>query len=422
MNSENLYKESQKYLPGGVSSPVRKFEPYPFFVKEAKGSKLIDVDGNDYIDYCLAYGPLILGHSNEQIVKSIKEQLELGTAYGAPTENEIKLAKEVISRVPCAEMIRFVNSGTEATMSAIRLARGFTNRDKIVKFTGSYHGAHDSVLVKEGESFNCIPDSDGIPQKAVDNTLIVPFNDEDALLKLIEIEGSNIAAIIVEPVMGNIGCVEPKEGFLEFLRKITLENDILLIFDEVITGFRIAKGGAQEYYSVVPDIVTFGKILGGGFPIGAFASSIEIMKYIAPSGNVYQAGTFNGNPISIKAGIETLNILNSSFYKTMEKKGNTIRNGLKDLVEDNSYELKVVGLSSMFQVYFNENEVINYEIAKKSNLDSFKTYFNTLLNEGIFQAPSQFEAGFISSAHNQEDLDKTLLAMDIALKKSFNKK
>lgn len=419
MKSESLFEESQKYLPGGVSSPVRRFEPYPLFIQKAKGSKFFDVDGKEYIDYCLAYGPLILGHSNEKINEAIRNQLDLGTSYGAPTENEIILAKEIVSRVPCAEMVRFVNSGTEATMSAIRLARGFTSRDKIVKISGAYHGAHDAVLVKEGNNYDVVPDSNGIPQASVDNTLLVPFNDEDAITDLIKKEGRNIAAIIVEPVMGNIGCVEPLGGYLDFLRKITKENGILLIFDEVITGFRLSKGGAQEYYSVSPDIATFAKILGGGFPIGAFTASKEIMEYIAPAGNVYQAGTFNGNPISISAGIATLKQLDDSFYKKMNQRGYMLRNGLKDIVDDNDFNVKVVGLSSMFQIYFNDKDVLNYEIAKESNTDLFNVYFNELLKEGIFQAPSQFEAGFISIEHTVEDIEKTLIAMGSALKKSF---
>jgi glutamate-1-semialdehyde 2,1-aminomutase len=256
MNSKELFNESKKYIPGGVSSPVRAFEPYPFFVKKGKGSKLYDVDGNTYIDHCLAYGPLILGHINSKIVSDISDQLKIGTAFGAPSENEIKLAKEVVKRIPCVDMIRFVNSGTEATMSAIRLARGFTGKDKIVKFEGTYHGAHDYCLVKSGSGGACLPDSQGIPKDTTKNTLSVPFNDEKAISELIEKEGDNISCIIMEVIMGNIGFVEPKKGFLEFLRKITEENNILLIYDEVITGIRLSYGGAQEYYNVTPDLVT----------------------------------------------------------------------------------------------------------------------------------------------------------------------
>ncbi|MEN6593174.1 MAG: glutamate-1-semialdehyde 2,1-aminomutase, partial [Methanobacterium sp.] len=271
MKSEDLFNEAKKYLPGGVDSPIRAFKPYPFFAERASGSHLEDVDGNDYIDYCLAYGPLVLGHSHPEIVKAVREQLEQGTAYGVPTQKEIELAKLVTGRVPCADMVRFVNSGTEATMSAIRLARAVTGRKKIVKFEGSYHGAHDYVLVKSGSGAMGLPDSPGVPQETTKNTILIPFNDTAAVEDLIRKEGEEIATIIVEPVMGNVGCIPPRDGYLEFLRQITSENGIILIFDEVITGFRLAEGGAQEYYGVTPDLVTFGKILGGGFPIGAIS-------------------------------------------------------------------------------------------------------------------------------------------------------
>ena len=301
MKSENLFNEAKKYLPGGVDSPVRAFKPYPFFAEKASGSHIYDVDGNDYLDYCLAYGPLVLGHSNPEIVKAVEEQLKLGSAYGVPTQKEIELAKLVIDRVPCADMVRFVNSGTEATMSAIRLARAATGKKFIVKFEGSYHGAHDYVLVKSGSGAMGLPDSPGVPEETTKNTILTPFNDIESLKDLISKKREDIAAIIVEPVMGNIGCIPPKKDYLEFLRKITSENNIILIFDEVITGFRLAQGGAQEYFKVTPDLVTFGKILGGGFPIGALAGKKEYMGMVAPSGDVYQAGTFNGNPISITA-------------------------------------------------------------------------------------------------------------------------
>ena len=380
MFSEELFNESKKYFPGGVNSPVRAFKPYPFFVKSAGGSKLIDADGQSYIDYCLAYGPLILGHANPKVVREVSNQLTIGTAYGTPTENEIKLAKEVIDRIPSAEMVRFCNSGTEATMSAIRLARGFTGRDKIVKFEGAYHGAHDYVLVKGGSGAATLPDSPGIPEDTTKNTLSVPFNDEEALTELIEKEGENIACIIMEVVMGNVGCIEPKPGFLEFIRKITEENDIILIFDEVITGFRASRGGAQQYYGVTPDLTTLGKIVGGGLPMGAFCGKKEIMELIAPQGPVYQAGTFSGNPIS------------------------------------------PVGLASMFQIYFNPAPVNNYADAQKSDRRQFLRYFKTLLKQGVFIPPSQFECNFISNAHSMEDLQKTSEAIELALEAAFKKR
>ena len=416
MNPEELFAESKKIIPGGVNSPVRAFEPYPFFVKEAKGSRIVDTEGNSYIDHCLAYGPILLGHRDDDVMEDVYRQMKMGTAYGAPTENEIKLAEEVISRVPCAEMVRFVNTGTEATMAAIRLARGFTAKDKIVKFEGSYHGAHDYVLVKSGSGAACLPDSAGIPNETTGNTLSVPFNDEEALTELIEAEGENIACVIVEPVMGNIGCVEPKLGFLKFLRKITEENGILLIFDEVITGFRLSHGGAQEYYGVTPDLVTFAKVLGGGFPIGAYAGKKEIMEMIAPSGPVYQAGTFSGNPVSIQAGLSTLKKLDYQFYGDLNAKSDTFRTHVEDIVEDLKLDLQVVGLSSMFQIYFTPLPVMNYELAQFADKDRFLVYFRELLKNGVFIPPSQFECNFISGSHTTEDLEKTAEAIEKALK------
>ncbi|KZX10377.1 glutamate-1-semialdehyde 2,1-aminomutase [Methanobrevibacter filiformis] len=420
MNSnEELFVQSKKYLPGGVDSPVRAFKPYPFFVKKASGSKIWDVEDNVYTDHCLAYGPLILGHSHSTIVEEVTKQIAIGTVYGAPTENEIKLAKMVIDRVPCAEMVRFVNSGTEATMGAIRLARGFTGKNKIVKFEGAYHGAHDYVLVKSGSGGACLPDSLGIPEDTTKNTLSSPFNNKEKLLKLIEENKNDIAAIIVEPVMGNIGCVEPKDDFLKFLREITSEHDILLIFDEVITGFRLEYGGAQQYFNITPDIVTFGKILGGGFPIGAIAGKKEIMELIAPLGKVYQAGTFNGNPISITGGLTTLKELTPQFYKDLNKKSEKLRNRISDIINDLGLAIKPVGLSSMFQLYFNSEDVFNYDDAKKSDVNKFNDYFHELLKKGIFIPPSQFECCFISSAHTNEDLENLALSIESALRTVF---
>lgn len=419
MNSKELFDESRKVMPGGVSSPVRAFEPYPFFVEKGEGAYIYDVDGNSYIDHCLAYGPLILGHSQDKVVADLTAQLSKGTAYGAPTENEIKLAREVINRIPSAEMVRFTNSGTEATMSAIRLARGFTKRDKIIKFEGAYHGAHDYCLVKGGSGAACLPDSLGIPVDTTKNTLTVPFNDEEALTELIEKEGENIACIIMEVVMGNIGCVEPKEGYLEFLREITEENGIILIFDEVITGFRLASGGAQDYYNVTPDLTTLGKIVGGGLPMGAFCGKKEIMELIAPNGPVYQAGTFSGNPISVQAGLSTLKQLDKNFYTSLNSKGNFLRSNISDIVEDLSLDITPVGLASMFQIYFNPNEVTNYAEAQESDSKRFLVYFRELLKEGVFIPPSQFECNFISSAHEMEDLEKTANAIRNSLKVAF---
>ena len=416
MISEDLFNEAKKFLPGGVNSPVRAYKPYPFFAERAEGSRIYDVDGNSYVDYCLAYGPLVLGHADPNIIGEVSKQIERGTAYGVPTENEIKLAKQVVRRVPCADMVRFMNSGTESTMSAIRLARAATGRNKIVKFEGSYHGAHDYVLVKSGSGAVGLPDSPGVPEDTTRNTVLAPFNDEEAVAELIESEKDEIAAIIVEPVMGNIGCIPPKKGYLEFLRKITSENDIILIFDEVITGFRIAEGGAQEYFGVIPDLVTFGKILGGGFPMGALAGKRELMEMIAPSGNVYQAGTFNGNPVSIKAGLAMLKQLDSNFYTTMNSKGQKLRKGLADVLENNGLNFHVAGLSSMFQIYFKEGDVLDYKDAKAADTQGFTAYFHKLLEGGVFIPPSQFECCFLSKAHSDDDIQLTLETVDEALK------
>ncbi|MBR3214514.1 MAG: glutamate-1-semialdehyde 2,1-aminomutase [Methanosphaera sp.] len=416
-NSKKLYEEAVNYLPGGVNSPVRAFKPYPFFVEKAKGSKLYDVDGNEYIDYCLGYGPILMGHANDKIVEASKMQLELGTDYGVPSQQEVELAKEVVKRVPCAEMVRFCNSGTEATMSAIRLARGITGRDKIIKFEGAYHGAHDTVLVKPGSGAAGLPDCPGIPEDAAKNTLLACFNDEESIRKLINENKDEIACIIVEPIMGNIGCIPPKEGYLEFLREITEENGIIFIIDEVITGFRIAKGGAQEYYDVTPDLVTFGKILGGGFPIGAIAGKREFIEQFAPSGKIYQAGTFSGNPMSISAGLATMDILTDKFYKDMHDKGEYFRKGIEDVLGKLKINYRVTGVESMTEVYFTENEVIDYESVKNVDTKSFDKYFHTLLENGVFIAPSQYECIFLSSAHTTEDLDNTFDAMETALKK-----
>ncbi len=417
MRSEELFNESKKFLPGGVNSPVRAYQPYPFFAEYAKGSKIVDVDGKSYIDYCLAYGPMVLGHANPDVMAEVIAQLKKGSAYGVPTENEIELAKIVVKKVPCAEMVRFVNSGTEATMSAIRLARAATSRKKIIKFEGAYHGAHDYVLIKSGSGAVGLPDSPGVPEETTKNTILIPFNNKEAIVDLIKAEGDSIAAIIVEPIMGNIGIIPPMDKYLEFLRDITIENGIILIFDEVITGFRISEGGAQEYFGVKPDLVTFGKILGGGFPIGALSGKKELMEMLAPSGNVYQAGTFNGNPISITAGLATLKQLNNSFYSAMDTKGEILRKGIQDILEDHNLDYQVAGMSSMFQIYFTENEVWNYEDAKTADTEKFTTYFKTLLKEGVFVPPSQFECCFLSKMHDDVDIQDTLNIIDMAMKK-----
>ncbi|WP_423793207.1 glutamate-1-semialdehyde 2,1-aminomutase [Methanocaldococcus indicus] len=416
--SKKLFEEAKKYLVGGVNSPVRYIKPYPFFVEKAKDCYLFDVDGNKYIDYCLAYGPMVLGHANEKVAKAVEEQLYKGFSYGCPTEKEIILAKMIVDCVPCAEKVRFVNSGTEATMSAIRLARGYTKKKKIIKFDGAYHGAHDYVLVKSGSGSLTlgIPNSAGIPEETTKNTILVPFNDEEAVERAVKEHKDDLACIIVEPVMGNVGCILPKEGYLKFLREITEENDILLIFDEVITGFRLSKGGAQEYFGVVPDLATLGKILGGGFPIGAIVGKEEIMDNFSPLGSVYQAGTFNGNPISITAGIATLEQLDDNFYKQTEKVAKILADTLRELADKYNIPAKVYQIASMFQIYFNDKEVLNYEIAKQSNVDRFMKYFWGMLKRSIFIPPSQFECCFTSIKHDDEVVDKTIKAMEDVFK------
>jgi glutamate-1-semialdehyde 2,1-aminomutase len=419
--SKIIYEKARKLMPGGVNSPVRAFEPYPFFTSRAKGSKLYDVDGNVYIDYCMAYGPLLLGHAHPKIIEAVKEQLEKGTMYGTPTDAEVRLAELVTSVVPCMEMVRLVNTGTEATMHAIRAARGYTGRDKIVKFEGCYHGAHDYVLVKAGSGATTFgaPTSLGVPEDTTKNTIVLPFNNIEALEKAVSQNRDQIAAVIVEPIIGNAGVILPKDGYLQTIRKITEEEGIVLIFDEVITGFRLALGGAQEYYGIVPDMATLGKIMGGGFPIAAFGGKKEIMELISPLGKIYQASTFSGNPISVTAGLVTLNILienRNTLYKLVEQMGDRIRKGLLDIVTDAKIPAQVNGVASMFQIFFSDQPVIDYTTAKSSDKAKFMRYQRELMKQGVFIPPSQFETCFISTAHTDEDVTETLVAMDAAIK------
>lgn len=421
--SKTLYEKAEKLMPGGVNSPVRAFKPYPFFTSHAKGSKIHDVDGNTYIDYCLAYGPLMLGHTRSEIIEAVREQLEKGTMYGTPTEAEVRLAELVTNLVPCMEMMRLVNTGTEATMHAIRAARGYTGKDKIVKFEGCYHGAHDSVLVKAGSGATTFgaPTSLGVPKDTTKNTIVLPFNDIELLEKAVDQNRGEIAAVILEPVIGNAGVVLPKDGYLQAIRKITKEDGIVLIFDEVITGFRLALGGAQEYYGVVPDMTTLGKIMGGGFLIGAFGGKKEIMELISPLGKVYEASTFSGNPVSVVAGLTALNILvknRNTIYRQLEQAGDKIKKGLLDIVEDVKVSAQINGIASMFQFFFTDQPVTDYVTAKSSDTAKFMRYQRELMKRGVFVPPSQFETCFISTAHTNEDLTKTLEAMDSAIRTS----
>lgn len=415
--SKELFEQARKLMPGGVSSPVRAFQPYPCYIRRGKGSRITDVDGNEYVDYCMAYGPLILGHADPKVVGAIQAQAELGTLYGAPVEMEIDYARLINQYYPSMEMMRFVNSGTEATMHAIRLARGYTGRKKIIKVEGAFHGSHDAVLVKAGSgaTTHSSPDSAGVPEEVTRNTLIVPFNDPEAILRSIRENKGEVAAMILEPVIGNAGPILPKEGYLEQLREMATAEDVLLIFDEVITGFRLAMGGAQEHYGVRPDITTLGKIAGGGLPIGIFGASEDIMKRISPSGNVYQAGTFSGNPMSLAAGMETVKELASVGHEDLNANGERMRQGLEAIMNEFHVRYRVSGIGSMFQVFFTSGEVNDYQDAKRSDTVLFMKVFHKLLENGIYLPPSQFETNFLSTAHTEADVDETVNAFAMCL-------
>lgn len=417
--SQKLYESAKELMPGGVNSPVRAYEPYPFFTLRAEGSAIYDVDGNRYIDYCMAYGPLILGHAHRQVIEAVKEQLDKGSIYGTPTEAEVRLAEMVMRGFPSIEMIRLVNTGTEATMHAVRTARGYTGRKKILKFEGSYHGAHDCVLMKMGSGAATFstPTSVGIPEETSKNTIVLPFNNTDSFQQTLDHHGEEIAAVLMEPLIGNAGPILPIEGYLQDVRKMTQRYGIVLIFDEVITGFRLAFGGAQEYFKIKPDMTTLGKILGGGFPLAAFGGKKEIMEQVSPLGKVYQAGTFSGNPISVTAGLETLKILSAEadIYGQLRRKGDRMRKGLLDIIEDRKIVAQVNGLESIFQIFFTKNAVLDYESAQSSDRDQFMNYQRELMKRGVFVPPSQFETCFISAAHTDADLSKSLEAMDAAI-------
>lgn len=410
--SEQLFAEAKKRIPGGVNSPVRAFRAVgrtPLFIREGKGSKIIDVDGNEYIDYVCSWGPGILGHAHPNVIAAVKEACDRGLTFGAPTEQEVILAKLISECIPSMEMVRLVSSGTEAVMSAIRAARAFTGRDLIIKFRGCYHGHSDGLLVKAGSGLmtNAVPDSAGVPESYTRNTLIAEYNHPDSVQNLFDEYGDRIAAVIVEPVAANMGVVLPEEGFLEFLRSITLDNKSLLIFDEVITGFRLGIGGAQEYYGVTPDLTTLGKIVGGGMPIGAYGGRQEIMELIAPLGPVYQAGTLSGNPIATAAGIETLRILkqNPDIYKNLEEKGRMLEELAIAAFKNQPVSINRVG--SLMSLFFTDQKVMDYDTAFTSSTERYKEYFGFLLDHGIYMAPSQFEALFLSEVHSVEEIQLT---------------
>ncbi len=405
-----------KVIPGGVNSPVRAFKAVggnPIFIAKARGSKIYDADGNAYIDYVLSWGPMILGHAHPRVVNALKATAGKGTSFGAPTALEIELAERVINIYPSIEKVRMVNSGTEATMSAIRVARGFTGRDKIIKFEGCYHGHADGLLVKAGSGAATfgIPDSPGVPKSYAKNTITLPFNNLKIIKEAIEKEWKNIACVILEPVVGNIGCVLPRPGFLESLRRLTKKYGIVLIFDEVMTGFRVSYGGAQAYYGVKPDMTCLGKVIGGGLPVGAYGGKKEMMSMVAPEGPVYQAGTLSGNPLAMTAGIETLKILSRrDAYDTMEEKMQNLEEGLKDAAKRAGTETRFYRAGTMFCTYFTGKEVTDYTSAKSSDTEKFSKFFRGLLKRGVNIAPSQYEAGFMSLAHTEKDIQKTIEA------------
>ncbi len=411
-----LFRQAMALMPGGVNSPVRAYKAVggsPVFIKNAKGSHIFDVDGNEYIDYVLSWGPMILGHAYPAVIKALKAAAEKGTSFGAPTPLEIELASLIMKAYPSIEKIRMVNSGTEATMSAIRLARGFTGRDKIIKFEGCYHGHADGLLVKAGSGAMTfgVPDSPGVPKSYARNTITLPFNNIPALKEIIAKEWKSIACVIVEPVVGNIGCVLPGKGFLETLRKETKKYGILLIFDEVMTGFRVALGGAQAYFGIKPDLTCLGKVIGGGLPVGAYGGNRAIMALISPEGPVYQAGTLSGNPLAMTAGIETMKILMmSDTYEKLESRMIQLEMGLKEAAKKAGVATKFYRAGTMFCTYFTDKEVVDYETAKLADTDRFSRFFMGMLDRGIYIAPSQFEAGFISLAHSKGDIDRTIKA------------
>ena len=417
--SSELFVEANKVIPGGVNSPVRAFKGVggtPIFIKEAKGAYLYDEDGNKFIDYINSWGPMLLGHAFEPVVNAVIERAKKGTSFGTPTELETKIAELAVSMVPNIDKIRFVNSGTEACMSAIRLARGFTKRDKIIKFSGCYHGHSDSFLIAAGSGLSTfgVPNSPGVTNGTAKDTLLANFNDIENVKSLFTANKNEIAAIIIEPVAGNMGCVPPNGSFLSDLRAVCDENDTLLVFDEVMTGFRLARGGAQELYGVNADIVCFGKVIGGGLPVGAFAARNEIMNYLSPLGPVYQAGTLSGNPLAMAAGLEMLKSINQDkeLFSRLEEKTKYLELGIREKLTNNKVDFTVNRVGSMISVHFDKNKVYDFETSKNGDNDTFKKFFHGMLSKGIYIAPSAYETWFITDALSYEDLDYTIKCVD----------
>ncbi|MBT3329028.1 MAG: glutamate-1-semialdehyde 2,1-aminomutase [Nitrosopumilus sp.] len=424
ITSKKLFNDAKKVIPSGVNSPVRYFEPYPFFTKKANGAYIWDADNRRYIDFCNAYGALLLGHRRKEIISSVSKQLLKGTLYCTPTESEIELSKLILANFPSMDKVRLMNTGGESTMTAIRLARGFTKKKKIIKFEGCYHGAHDSVLVKagSGSAHNGISVSDGGLDEVSKNTLVVEYNNIEDLQKTIS-KHKDIAGVIVEPILANMGLILPEKKFLSDLRKITKENNIPLIFDEVVTGFRVSPGGAQQHFGIKPDITTLAKALSNGFAISAVGGKKEIMDLLSPGGNVYQASTFAGNPISVSAAIssiKTMNKMKNKLYSKLERFNLLFSTALDDMATDMNIPHQINFTASMFQIFFTDTPVVNYNTSKKANGKKFQKLFRTLLKEGIFIAPSQFEVVFLSDAHTENDLNKTLDAYHTALKSVKN--
>jgi glutamate-1-semialdehyde 2,1-aminomutase len=424
--SEKLFEKAQRLIPGGVNSPVRAFKSVgrtPIFIQKALGSKMWDVDGNEYIDYVGSWGPMILGHAHPAILDAIRTAASDGTSFGAATEREVEMAELICSLMPSVEMVRMVNSGTEATMSAIRLARAFTGKDTIIKFEGCYHGHADSFLIKAGSGAMTlgVPDSPGVPRAIGSATLNARYNDLSSVEKLIDAHQNQIAALIVEPVVGNMGCVPPNKGFLQGLRSLCTRNNIIFILDEVMTGFRVSLGGAQQLYDIKPDLTTMGKIIGGGLPVGAYGGKREIMKLVAPSGPMYQAGTLSGNPLAMAAGIAMLRMLKSdpTIYRSLDEKSAKLEKGIRSIIEKNNLPLTQNRVGSMFTLFFTKEQVIDYDTAKTSDTKKFAAYFSSMLDQGVYLAPSQFEAAFMSAAHSEEDIEKTIAAAEKALPSAF---
>ena len=419
--SDQLFQQALEVIPGGVNSPVRACKSVgaaPLFIDRADGCQIMDVDGNCFIDYIGSWGPMILGHRHPAVIQAVTDVLTRGTSFGAPIDLEIKLAELVIDAVACVDIVRMVNSGTEATMSAIRLARGATGRDTVIKFNGCYHGHADTLLVEAGSGVATlgIPGSPGVPESVAQHTLSLPYNDIECIQKVMAEQGENIAAIIVEPIAGNMGLVTPIVGFLEALRELTHKYESILIFDEVMTGFRVALGGAQSLYGISPDLACFGKIIGGGLPVGAYGGRRDLMNHIAPQGSVYQAGTLSGNPIAMAAGIATLEqIRTDGFYESLEENSERLASGLSNAAQNAGIAAAVSHIGSMLGMFFTDQDVKNFNDAKKCNLDMFSAFYNGMRENGIYIAPSQFEVLFVSAAHSTEDIEKTIRAAEIVL-------